>query len=140
MTGYGADVYRDTSIVSADPVTLTSMLFDGAIRAVKRARLHHEAGNRERFLDEAERAQLILGELLAALDMEAGGEIAANLSGIYTYCIRLVVEATVGEVNRLEEVERHIGRIAAAWKQATAGFVPEDTADAPSRRGHEGAA
>lgn len=120
MSANGADAYRDTAIVSANPVALTTMLFDGALRALKRARLHHEAGNRKRFLDEAERAQLILGELLASLDMEAGGEIAANLSGIYAYCIRQIIEATLGDVAKLDEVERHIGRIAAAWKEATA--------------------
>lgn len=135
MSTTGADAYRDTAIVSADPVSLTTLLFDGAIRAVKRARLHYEAGNRQRFLDEAERAQLILGELLASLDMDAGGEIATNLSGIYAYCIRQVIEATLGDIARLDEVERHIGRIASAWKEATASVNVEDLLGRQPREG-----
>ncbi|GAB4333228.1 MAG: flagellar export chaperone FliS [Dehalococcoidia bacterium] len=135
MSTTGADAYRDTAIVSADPVSLTTMLYDGALRALKRARLHYEAGNRQRFMDEAERAQLILGELLASLDMEAGGEIAANLSGIYAYCIRQVIEATLGDVDKIDDVERHISRIAAAWKEATAGIDIDELLQQPRREG-----
>ena len=135
MSTPGADSYRDTAIISADPVALTTMLYDGAIRAVKRARLHYEGGNRQRFMDEAERAQLILGELLASLDMKAGGEIAANLSGIYAYCIRQIIEATLGDVAKLDDVERHISRIAAAWKEATAGVDVDELLQRPRQEG-----
>lgn len=112
--------YRTTTIATADPVTLTTMLFDGALRAMRRARLRFEEGRRREFLDELERASLIVGELLATLDYERGGELAKNLSALYAYCLRRLTEASLGELDKLAEAERHMGRVAEAWKQATA--------------------
>ncbi len=34
--------YRTVEATTADPVTLTTMLYDGAVKALKKARLHHE--------------------------------------------------------------------------------------------------
>jgi flagellar protein FliS len=112
--------YRTTTITTADPVTLTTMLFDGALKAMRRARMRFEEGKRKEFLDELERASLIVGELLATLDFERGGELAKNLSAIYAYCLRRLTEATLGELDKLAEAEKHVGRIAEAWKQAVA--------------------
>lgn len=113
--------YQTVEATTADPVTLTTMLYDGGIKALRKARLHHESENRKAFLDETNRAYLIIGELLATLDMEQG-EIPANLAGIYAYCMRLIVESSNGDMAKLEEVERHINRIATAWKTATANL------------------
>ncbi|MCS7294111.1 MAG: flagellar export chaperone FliS [Dehalococcoidia bacterium] len=112
--------YRTTTITTADPVTLTTMLFDGALKAMRRARMRFEEGKRKEFLDELERASLIVGELLATLDFERGGDLAKNLSAIYAYCLRRLTEATLGELDKLAEAEKHVGRIAEAWKQAVA--------------------
>lgn len=111
--------YSSTSVLSADPVTLTTMLYDGALKAIRKARLHHESKNRNGYLNELDRANLILGELLTSLDM-SHGEIPQRLSGIYTYCMRIVIEATLEGPTRLDEVEENVGAIAKAWKQATA--------------------
>ena len=83
--------YQTVEATTADPVTLTTMLYDGGIKALRKARLHHESENRKAFLDETNRAYLIIGELLATLDMEQG-EIPRTLAGIYAYCMRLIVE------------------------------------------------
>ncbi|MDW8046808.1 MAG: flagellar export chaperone FliS [Chloroflexota bacterium] len=112
--------YRTTTITTADPVTLTTMLFDGELKAMRRARMRFEEGKRKEFLDELERASLIVGELLATLDFERGGDLAKNLSAIYAYCLRRLTEATLGELDKLAEAEKHVGRIAEAWKQAVA--------------------
>lgn len=125
--------YRNTTITTADPVTLTTMLFDGALRAMRRARLRFDEGKRREYLDELERASLIVGELLATLDFERGGDLAKQLSGIYAYCFRQLTEATLGEVAKVAEAEKHIARIAEAWKQATASYRPG------SEQGHQAA-
>ena len=115
-----AAAYTTVTTSTADPITLTTMLYDGAVKAMKKARLHFEGGNRERFLDEVGRAHLIVGELLATLDREQGGELAENMAAVYGYCIRCLVESTTGEVEKLAEAELHISRIGDAWKIATA--------------------
>jgi len=115
--------YKVTATTTADPVTLTTMLFDGGLKAIKRARMHNESGNRQAFLREVERAYLIIGELLATLDLSQG-ELPKTLSGIYAYCMRCITESTLGDLTKLDEAEKHIGRVGNAWKQATATLRP----------------
>ncbi len=119
MATTGIDTYRTVRTTTADPITLTTMLFDGAVKAMRKARICDEQGKREGFIEELERAQLIVGELLCSLDMEQG-EIPRNLNAIYTYCLRCLIEASLGDLVRLDEAERQITRIALAWKEATA--------------------
>lgn len=119
MTRNPYAAYRTVETMTADPVTLTTMLFDGAVKALRKARLHWESGNQQGFNDETNRAYLIVGELRATLDMSQG-EVAENLAAIYAYCLRRIVEGSVGDLAKLEEVERHIARIGDAWKVATA--------------------
>jgi len=128
--------YRTVETTTADPITLTSMLYDGCIKALKKSRLHLENGNRTGFNDETNRAYLIIGELAATLDMSQG-EISQNLAAIYGYCMRLIVESSVGDTGKLIEVERHISTIAESWKTATAEFK---ASRATTRSGAEAAA
>ena len=72
MSTRALDTYKTVTATTADPITLTTMLYDGGVKAMKKARIHFESGNREGFVKETERAYLIVGELLATLDMEQG--------------------------------------------------------------------
>lgn len=125
MTSNPYTAYQEVGTTTADPITLTTMLFDGGLKALKKCRMHYEAGNREKFVDENIRAQLIVGELLCTLDMEKGGELAQTLSGLYAYCLRCLVEASLGDLTKIDEVELHLGRITEAWKAATAQLRAE---------------
>ena len=136
MTSNPYATYRNVEATTADPVTLTTMLYDGCVKALKKAVIHLESGNRNGFNDETNRAYLIIGELASTLDMSQG-EIASNLAGIYGYCMRLIVESSLGDAAKLREVERHISTIATAWKTATAELKAER---APVRAGGEAAA
>ncbi len=119
MSTNAHDAYRTVTATTADPITLTTMLYEGGVSAIRRARLHHESNNRAGFVKETERAYLIIGELLATLDMEQG-DLPRSLSGIYTYCMKCVLESTLGDMSKLDEAELHMTRIAEAWKTATA--------------------
>jgi len=119
MATTGIDAYRTVKTTTADPVTLTTMLFDGAVKAMKKARMFNEQGKRQGFIEELERAELIVGELLCTLDLEQG-EIPRNLHAIYTYCLRCLVDASLGDLAMLDEAERHITQIGRAWQEATA--------------------
>jgi flagellar protein FliS len=124
--------YSSTSVLSADGVTLTTMLFDGGLKAIRKARLHHESGNRDGYLNEIERASLIVGELLTSLDLSQG-DIPQQLSGIYTYCIRRLIDSTLQGPAPLTEVEANLTMIADAWKVATTGLkaaTPQPTSSA----------
>ena len=130
MSTNAYDLYKTVTTTTADPITLTTMLFDGGVKAVRKARLHHESGNRAGFTRETERAYLILGELLATLDMEQG-ELPRKLSGIYTYCMRRIVESSLGDMSKLDEVEGHLIQLGLTWKKAT-GELRAGAATPPS--------
>ena len=136
MTSNPYAAYRTVETTTADPITLTSLLYDGCVKALKKACIHFENGNRHGFNDETNRAYLIIGELRSTLDM-GQGEIAAGLAGIYGYCLRLLVESSTGDLAKLREVEKHVSTIATAWKVATADLK---ASRAPARAGAEAAA
>ncbi|MBI2765842.1 MAG: flagellar export chaperone FliS [Chloroflexi bacterium] len=119
MTAHAHNAYRTVRTTTADPITLTSMLYDGALKALRRARIFAEQQEGQRFNDEVSRAHLIVGELLATLDMSQG-ELPKALAAIYVYCIRRIIESRMDDVSGLVEVENHIGRIGESWKVATA--------------------
>jgi flagellar protein FliS len=124
MGGNAYSAYQSVGTSTADPVSLTTMLYDGAITAIKKSRLAIEDGRREVYTKESMRAYEILGELLATLDMSQG-ELPKQLSGVYTYCMRLLVESAVEGAPKLNEAEQHITNIANAWKAATAQLRSE---------------
>ena len=136
MTSNPYAAYRAVETTTADPITLTTMLYDGCVKALKKGAMHFESGNRNGFNDETNRAYLIIGELRSTLDMSQG-EIADNLASLYAYCMRLIVESSVGDLDKLAQVERHISTIAGAWKTATADLR---ASRAPARAGAEAAA
>ncbi len=113
--------YRTVEATTADPITLTTMLYEGAVKALRKSRLHWENENRQGFNDETNRAYLIVGELLATLDMSQG-ELAESLAGIYAYCMKLITESSLGDLAKLAEAEAHIAKIGDSWKLATAGL------------------
>ena len=58
MSTKAFDAYRTVTTATADPITLTTMLFDGGVKAIKRARMQFESQNRLGFVNETERAYL----------------------------------------------------------------------------------
>ena len=118
MAASAFDAYRQVGTVTADPIALTSMLYEGALKAIRRARLFANSGDRQKFIDETHRAHLIIGELLSTLDLEQG-DLPRTLAAVYAYCIKCIIQSTVGDVGLLSEAERHMTTIADAWKTAT---------------------
>ena len=121
MSRNAYDAYSNTSVLSADGVTLTTMLYDGLLKAIKKARLFHEAKNAKSYAHEIERINLILGELLTSLDLTQG-KMPEQMSALYVYCMRATIEASLKGPGRLAEVEQIITNIATAWKTATASL------------------
>jgi flagellar protein FliS len=118
MSTNGYNAYKTIDVTTASPVKLTTMLFDGALKAIKKARLAFQNGDRQGFVDQTMKASDIVGELFVSLDMTRG-ELPRLLGDVYTYCIRCLGEATLDDPAKLDEVEMHLTRIASAWKDVT---------------------
>lgn len=119
-TDQAINEYRSTSVRSdvleATPHRLVQMLFEGALERIQTARIAMEAGNLGLKADRIKRALDIVHGLRDHLDMEKGGEIAANLDALYEYMeLRLTQANLRNEVEILDEVAKLLGEIKAGW-------------------------
>jgi flagellar protein FliS len=99
-------------------VKLVVMLYDGAINFLKQAAAAGNAGQDEEMGRLLGRAQDIVFELWATLDLETG-EIAGNLYRLYEYINgRLVAAAISRETAPLEEAAGLLSGLREAWREA----------------------
>lgn len=123
VSSRSAAAYKRTSIEGsvdmADPHQLVNLLFEALQRAIAGAKLSMQAGDVPGKCKQIGNAISILEEgLRAPLDLEKGGEIAANLNSLYEYCgNRLVLANLRNDMAILEEVARLIEPVASGWKQ-----------------------
>jgi flagellar secretion chaperone FliS len=106
-----------TDIETASPHRLILLLLDGALdklrtakRALERAKIADKGANISWAIS-------IISGLRASLNLEQGGEIAANLDRLYDYMTRTLVEANLNsDRGKLDEVEILLNQIRSAWK------------------------
>jgi len=122
--GYSARSYTDiglqTQVLSASPERLITLLFNGARAAIAQARLHLEAGRlAERGAAISKAIRIVDEGLKTGLDMEAGGEMAANLANLYDYIVRTLLQANLkGDAAQLDTADRLLAELAQAWQAA----------------------
>ena len=109
----------EASVDQADPHQLVNLLFEALQRAIGGAKLHMQAGDIPNKCKQIGNAISILEEgLKAPLDLQKGGEIAANLHSLYEYCVnRLLLANVKNDTAILDEVARLIEPVAGGWKQ-----------------------
>jgi flagellar protein FliS len=118
MKGIGA--YQQTAIGTQSKGRLIVMLYDGAIKFMKLAIKELEAGNHAAKGQHINRAQDIINELNAVLDMEAGGEIARNLRRLYVFMNRRLSEAnTQRDPQMIRDVITLMEELNQSWKAIT---------------------
>jgi flagellar protein FliS len=110
---------------AASALELVCMLYDALMQSVDEARLCLAREDRAGRAAAISRAQLVLGELSAVLDMERGGEIARRLKPLYAYLIDRLNEANCRQSPEpLAEVKRLVAPLAEAWRELGGGPGP----------------
>jgi len=114
-----AKIGVESAVMSATQPQLMTLLFDGAVSAVVRARLFMQDGNIPGKGSAISKAiNIIEAGLKQGLDEASGDELTLNLIGLYSYMVRRLVEANISnDVAALEEVEKLLRNIADAWKE-----------------------
>jgi flagellar secretion chaperone FliS len=122
MIGNPYQQYRTTAVATASPVQLVTMLYQGVLRFTLRGIQGIEQGNVAQAHEGLTRAQAIIIELAAHLDMDAGGDVARNLNMLYTYTHQRMVEANCRKVvEPAEEVVRLFRELLPAWQALADG-------------------
>lgn len=115
------NAYRESAVLTASPVQLVVMLYDGAGRFLRQAIASFDAGEEVRAGQAIGRTQAIVEELLATLDLDRGGEIASRLQGIYVYCLKQMGEARFQkDTAKLQEVAGLLGDLRESWAELAA--------------------
>lgn len=105
-----------SNVMEASPHRLIQMLMEGALERLATAKGCIERGDRAQKGSLITGAISIIGGLQASLDMDAGGEIAANLDALYEYMNGRLLQANVSDdVELLDEVTRLLLEIKSGW-------------------------
>ena len=116
----GVSTYQETSVTTENKGRLIVMLYDGAIKFMRLAIREIEARNNETKGRYIGRAQDIINELDTILDMDAGGEVAANLRKLYLFMNRRLSEANVKrDPQMIREVITLMEELNKGWRAIT---------------------
>jgi flagellar protein FliS len=112
-----ANVGLETGVGAASPHELIVMLYDGALVAVLGGLTNMKAGNvAAKGAAISKAISIIDNGLRAALDKEAGGEIAAGLDALYEYMSARLLQANLNnQPEGLEEVHKLLADLRDAW-------------------------
>lgn len=109
--------YRKHSVEGASPLRLIIMLYDGCLRNVDLAKQHMESGDIYKRNEAIQKAQKIVGELMACLDMQAGSEIAKSLFALYSFVYNRLLEANIEDnAGKLDEVTQVLSELRESWE------------------------
>jgi flagellar protein FliS len=114
--------YRKVSTQTASAPHLVLMLYDGAISFLERSLTGFNYSDPLEFNltinNNVQRAQAIIHEMNARLDMKKGGEIAENFRRLYTYLYRRLQEANLKKKKPpIEEVVGHLRALRESWAE-----------------------
>ena len=113
--------YKEASITTQSRERLVVMLYDGAIRFLKTAVSRMEDGDLSGKSEFSGKAIAIVNELNLALDMEIGGQIAANLRQLYFYMIKRINQGSIQNDSVIhQEVIGLLEELNSGWKAISA--------------------
>lgn len=132
--------YRETRVRTASQGTLIIMLYDEAIKHISETTplLNEDLKKYPARIEEINahilKAQEIITELMASLDMDAGGEIAKNLLALYTWFNQQLLEGNVEKnAEKLTFVKKMMEELRVAWVEVVNNTtVPESLRKVPA--------
>lgn len=133
---HALNAYKETSVKTASQGALIVMLYeeaikhiDGAIELVEKD-VKEDPSRIEKANNHILKAQEIITELSASLDMDEGGEIAKNLMSLYTFFLGQLSSANFEKKpDKLIPVRDMMKELLSAWSEV---------ASSPSASGNRG--
>ncbi len=114
--GHYNQVNSYSGVTDADPHRLVQMLLEGVLGKLAIVKGHMSRGDVPRKGEVIGQAMAIVGGLRSSLDMQAGGELAANLDGLYAYIERRLLTANLdNDVEIVIEVTGLLREIKSGW-------------------------
>ncbi|WP_232504056.1 flagellar export chaperone FliS [Thiomicrospira microaerophila] len=118
-----ANNYVETAVSEATPYKLVKLLYEAGLKNVAVIKVFIQRKDMEKKSEFVSKLIGVLYGLRGGLDLQAGGEVAANLYALYDYMIRLSFQASAkNDIAKFEEVEGLLKDLNEAWAQMPAEF------------------
>ena len=115
----GYQKYKQTSIESASKEKLLLLMYEGAIRYIKRAMIAIDENDLAGKGLNIGLAYDVIMELNNTLNHEVGGEVASSLEQLYMFMTDQLTKANVsGEKEPLQDVLKILEKLHGAWTEA----------------------
>lgn len=112
------NLYKSNEVLTASKKKLVIMLYDGAAKNLKLAKLAIEEKKIEKVNMLIIKTQNILVELMSTLNFEEGGEIANNLMALYEYMYQKTIRANIDKNSEiLDEIIGYFQELSDTWSQ-----------------------
>jgi flagellar protein FliS len=109
------NAYRESAVLTATPEQLVVMLYDGANRFLTQSAIAMRETRPALAGEKLRRAEAIIDELLATLDMSVG-EIAEQLQALYLFFKEHLTAARLEQsADKVEQVARLMRELRSAW-------------------------
>lgn len=109
-------INTESATAYASPHRLIQMLMEGALDSLTKAKGHIQRGDIVAKGEQIGKAIGIVGGLREALNLDAGGQLAANLEALYDYMQQRLVAANLrSDIAILDEVAELLRPIKEAW-------------------------
>lgn len=116
---YGAKQYKKTAVTTASRGQILLMLYETAIRNVKKAVISIEKGDLAAKGEAIGKAHDIVNELMNSLNFEVGGDIAQELERLYNFMVDTLIQANAeNSVEKLNRVQKLLSTLLEGWREA----------------------
>jgi flagellar protein FliS len=107
----------ESSVSTADPHQLISLLFEGALSAIATAKGELARGNvPQRGIAISKAIDIIENGLKASLNLEVDSDLPEKLNALYEYMVVRLLQANLkSDLAALDEVSSLLGEIHGAW-------------------------
>jgi flagellar protein FliS len=118
MSNNRSNAYRDVAVQTSSPTALVVMLYEGAIRFLQESVTAINSQDLPAKRQSIDRAVAVVQHLHDTLDMERGGEVAADLNRLYSYITTCVLNGSAKlETAPLEEAIKLLKVLLAGWEE-----------------------
>ena len=127
MTKKDINKYLEMKISSMSQKELIVFLYESAVNLMEEARVTINDGDVPGTHQHLNRARNIFLHLLSTLDLEAGGDFAKKLSGLYSYFVEKITMAnSTKDVQELDDIIPIVNDIKKAWQDLKPDTVEQN--------------
>jgi flagellar secretion chaperone FliS len=125
--GNGATAYQQARVMGSSSEQLVPLLYERLLADLRRSGALIRARDIEGKSERLQHAAEIVFELMSALDLEAGGELAARLSALYVFFANEIGEiGRTLDMDRLERLTVLVASLHTSWVEAAAAVARGD--------------